>query len=381
MRILMISMFAPHFYNWTEQLKESGHDIYWIDVFDSNTRVEKIEFVHQIIGWRNRVNYPGRYWLKKHSPHVHKFISLFNQRDLASYVDKKIREIEPDIVHSFVLQSAGYPLIGVVKKYTEIKWVFSAWGNDLFFRQQNEVDLIKIKETLPHFDFMFADCERDFHIAIEHGFQGKFLGVFPTGGGCHFEKYHEFIKPLKSKNTILIKGYEGKLGRCNNILKAICGLKEELSRFEIKVFGANSKVLEFVTNAPLKNWPNFTVMEKIPHDKVLELMGESFLYIGNSISDGMPNTLLEAIIMEVFPIQSNPGGATEELIEDGKNGFLIKNPESHEEINALIKKTLNSRSTIIEGIRFNKISIKPGLERDIIKKEVLKRYKIIEETL
>lgn len=377
----MISMFAPHFYNWTEQLKDSGHEIYWIDVFDSNTFVEKISFVHQIIGWKNRVNYPGRYWLKKYSPNFYNFIKIFNQKNFATFVDEKIREIKPDVVQSFVLQSAGYPLIEILKKYPNIKWVFSAWGNDLFFRQQNEKDLNKIKKTLPHFDFMFADCERDFHIAREYGFQGKFLGVFPTGGGYHLEKYDELIKPLKSKNTILLKGYEGKLGRCNNVLKAICDLKEELSRFEIKVFGANSKVLEFVANSHLKNWPNFTLMENIPHDEVLELMGESFLYIGNSISDGMPNTLLEAIIMEVFPIQSNPGGATEELIEDGKNGFLIKNPENSEEINALIKKALNSRSTIIEGILFNNTRIKPSLEREVVKKEVIKCYEIIERTL
>jgi glycosyltransferase involved in cell wall biosynthesis len=381
MRILMISMFAPHFYNWTEQLKQAGHDIYWIDVFDSNTRVEKINFVNQIIGWRNRINYPGRYWLKKHSPRLSNLISIINQRDLANQVEKKIKEIEPDVIHSFVLQSAGYPLIDVMKKYPRMKWIFSAWGNDLYFRQQNEKDLIKIKKTLVHFDFMFADCERDFHIAKKYGFQGKFLGVFPTGGGYNFERYNQLIKPFESKNTVLLKGYEGKLGRCNNILKAVCDLKKELSQYEIKVFGANSKVLEFVANSSLNNWTNFTVFEKIPHDEVLKLMGESFLYIGNSISDGMPNTMLEAIIMEVFPIQSNPGGATNELIEDGKNGFIINNPEDPEEIKILIKKALNDQDRINEGIHFNVKRIKPNLERERVKKQVLKKYEIIEQSL
>jgi glycosyltransferase involved in cell wall biosynthesis len=65
-------------------------------------------------------------------------------------------------------------------------------------------------------------------------------------------------------------------------------------------------------------------------------MGESLIYIGNSISDGMPNTLLEALTMGAFPIQSNPGGVTEEIIENGKNGFLINNPESILEIEKII---------------------------------------------
>lgn len=67
-------------------------------------------------------------------------------------------------------------------------------------------------------------------------------------------------------------------------------------------------------------------------------MGQSIVYIGNNISDGIPNTVLEAMIMGAFPIQSNPGGATAEIIEEGNNGFLIHNPEDIEEIKKLILK-------------------------------------------
>ena len=48
----MLSIFAPHFFNWTEQLRDSGHEIYWLDIKDSNTHVKQIDFVEQIIGWR-----------------------------------------------------------------------------------------------------------------------------------------------------------------------------------------------------------------------------------------------------------------------------------------------------------------------------------------
>ena len=52
-------------------------------------------------------------------------------------------------------------------------------------------------------------------------------------------------------------------------------------------------------------------------------MSKSFVYIGNSISDGMPNTMLEAMTMGAFPIQSNPGGVTEEIVENEVNGLLL----------------------------------------------------------
>ena len=51
---------------------------------------------------------------------------------------------------------------------------------------------------------------------------------------------------------------------------------------------------------------NLQLIEYLPQDELMKLIGKSLIYIGNSISDGMPNTLLEAIVMGVFRIQSNP---------------------------------------------------------------------------
>jgi hypothetical protein len=56
--------------------------------------------------------------------------------------------------------------------------------------------------------------------------------------------------------------------------------------------------------------------EFISNSEVLEIMGQSVLHIGNSISDGMPNALLEAMGMGAFPIQSNPGKVSEEVIKE-----------------------------------------------------------------
>lgn len=381
MRILMVSMFANHFFNWTNQLKNEGHEIFWIDIFDSNTYVQKIDFVHQIIGWRNKVDYPGRYWIKKNTPRTYNLINRINQRNFAGFFEKELCRIQPDIVQSFVLHTAAYPLLGVMKKFPKVKWVYSAWGNDLFFRQQNKIDQNIIKKTLPEFDFMFADCTRDYEIANKLGFRGRYLGTFPTGGGYDFKIYDPLILPFKQKKIILIKGYQGKLGRCNVVLKAISNLKEKLTPFQIIVFGANEQVEIFATKIGLTKWGNFEIKYQIPHKEVLKLMGASILYIGNNISDGMPNTLLESIIMETFPIQSNPGGATEEIIFNYKNGLLIKNPESDEEIKELILIAINDSKKIKLGIEYNSKFIKPNLERSFVKKQVLEKYVIISKSL
>lgn len=375
-------MFSPHFFNWSEQLKDSEHEIYWLDVYDSNTYVKKIGFINQIVGWRNKLKYPGRYYLKSKLPKVYNFINLFNQRKLIDVFEEKLMEIQPDVVHSFVMYSACVPILEVMKKHPEIKWIYSAWGNDLYYYQDKPEHLLGMKKVFKRLDYMFADCTRDFNIAKKHGFKGKYLGTFPTGGGYHFELYQPYIKPLKQKNLILIKGYQHKFGRCNNILGAISSLKKELSAYEIVVFGTHQSVFDFVSGSKeLQNMENLKVIRQINHNEVLKLMGESIIYIGNSISDGMPNTLLEAIIMEGFPIQSNPGGATAEIIEHGKNGLLIKDPEDIDEIAELILNAITNPEFIRVAIAYNITNIKPKLEREYIKKKVIEKYSIIEQEL
>ena len=381
MKILMVSIFAPHFFNWTEQLKDSGHEVYWLDVFDSNTRVMQIDFVDQIIGWRYKWNYPGRYFVKKELHKLNKFINKFNERDLVTVFEKKLEEINPDVVHSFVMYLGTAPILEVMKNHPEIKWIYSSWGSDLFYYRNQPKHLKDMNLVFPDLDFMFSDCHRDSLLACEHGFKGNFLGVFPGRGGFNFNISDLLLKSFEKRNTLLIKGYQGKHGRCIPVLEAILRLKTELKNYKIVVFGADIEVAEFVENSEMENWNNLVILRKISELEVLKLMGQSLIYIGNSLSDGMPNTLLEAIIMGAYPVQSNPGGATEEIIVNGKNGLLIENPENVDEIRDLIQKAISDKESLKRGIEYNFKNIKPQLERETVKKQVLKKYRLIEKNL
>ena len=373
MKILMVSIFAPHFFNWTEQLKDSGHEVYWLDVFDSNTKVEKIDFAHQIIGWRYKWDFPGRYFLKKKVPGLTKIINRFNERKLQEVLEEKILEIRPDVVHSFVMFIAGSPIVSVMKKYSAIRWTYSAWGSDMYFLLNSEGHLNQGQRTLPEIDYMFADCERDFHIARENGFKGKLLGVFPGGGGFDFKISDPLMQAYEKRKIILIKGYQGDLGRCIEVLKAI-KTSGSFKNYQIIVFGAAPEVFEYAKSSGISNLKVYTT---ISHLEVLKLMGKASVYIGNSISDGMPNTLLEAIIMGAFPIQSNPGGATSEKIQDGFNGLLIDEPENINHIVSVLQKLKSKNIAIKKGINYNLEILKPALERNFVRQQVLECYDLV----
>lgn len=381
MKILMISIFAPHFFNWTEQLKDSGHEVYWLDVFDSGTPVEKIDFVHQIIDWRYKWDFPGRYYLKRKAPNLTKFINKVNERDFKVVLNKKLEEIQPDVVHSFVMYLSTAPIRELMELHSQIKWIYSSWGSDLFYYRKRKKNFLEMQKTLPEIDYMFTDCNRDYSIAVENGFSGEFLGAYPGGGGFDFEKTDDLMTPFSERHIILIKGYQGLHGRCIPVLKALNSMEVELSSYRVVVFGANREVTEFISKGYFEKWKNFELLGKIPQSQVMELMGKSIIYVGNSLSDGIPNTLLEAIIMGVFPIQSNPGGATAELIKDGDNGKLIADPEDTDAIQIILKNVLRGEVDIFSAVRYNLHKIKPDLERKKIKEKVLRQYSYIEQKI
>jgi glycosyltransferase involved in cell wall biosynthesis len=106
----------------------------------------------------------------------------------------------------------------------------------------------------------------------------------------------------------------------------------------------------------------------------LKKFGNCLLYIGNSSSDGMPNSLLEAMGMGVFPIQSNPGNATEEVIYNGINGYLIQNPDDSLEIANHIQNVLSNTNLLENAKAYNTKFIEDNYNRKILRDKIISIY-------
>jgi glycosyltransferase involved in cell wall biosynthesis len=374
MKILMVSIPTLHFFRWANQLQDAGHEVYWFDISGMSQSVSKISWIQQKVDWKLKWDYPGRILVKNKFPKLYKFIQQFNEKDTAKTFENYLNEIQPDVVHSFALYLSCSPIIEVMEKNPTQKWIYSSWGSDLFYFQKEPTYLKDIKRVLPRINYLFTDCKRDYEIAKQYGFSGDFLGVFPGGGGFELNEMETYKLPISQRKTILIKGFQGRSGRAIPVLKTIATLKEELLNYEIVVFGSDPQTFEYVTNSELKNWNNFQILGKIPHEEVLKLMGKSLIYIGNSNSDGMPNTMLEAIFMGAFPIQSNPGDSTAELIQNGVNGLLIEDCEDEEKIKEIVIHAVNN-CNFEKAESLNQVEIVPKLHYLKVKNEVISIYK------
>jgi hypothetical protein len=355
MKILFVSLPSIHVVRWIENLKDTSHELYWFDVMDRGS-LNTLEKVHQFTGWKKRkVPYiKGEYFLRKKMPVLYKMIQPFIEITPSEKLDAIIKEINPDMIHSFELHFCSYPILKTMNKFKNIKWIYSCWGSDFYNHLNIRKDLIAIKAVLFRVDFLLTDCERDYLLAIKFGFEGVFLGVLPGGGGYDLKKLKKYRYPIDKRNVILIKGYENNEGRAINVLKALELVEDKLEKFNIIVFSSRNKTREFVeNNQNLKKRIKF--IKQLNHFDILQLMGKSLIYIGNSKSDGMPNTLLEALVMGAFPIQTNPGNVTSEVIENKKNGFIINDSENIQEIKSLIVEAIEDYNLLDEAMKLNEI--------------------------
>jgi glycosyltransferase involved in cell wall biosynthesis len=360
-----------HFTRWSDQLRESGHEVFWFDIKDQGYS-PSMSWMTQIIGWKKGfLKQRGRSFIKKRVPKLFSFLSSQLDVPVEKAFEKALLDIQPDVVHSFALYISCTPIYGVMKKYNEVNWLYSSWGSDLFYFRNKPAHLKDIKEVLPRVNYMFADCKRDQGIANELGFIGTHLGVFPGGGGFDLSVFEKYKIPLVKRKIIAVKGNQNRSGRAVSVLNALEQLSLQLANFEVVVFGVeNDAVFQFQECSI----PHLTIKGLMEHEELIQLFCNSLIYIGNSNSDGMPNTLLEAVCAGVFPIQSNPGGAAKELIQDKENGLLIKDCEDVKHIKEIILMAITNPLLIKNAMAFNNKQMVPLLSRDAISAQVLNAY-------
>jgi len=384
MKILFVCLQYIHAARWINQLKDTEHEIYVFDCLDRPIHKDLL-WANYSTNWSKRkIPYiKGEYFLEKKIPSIFNKIEPYLKVTASEKLVELINELKPDLVHSLEMQSQTYPILNTRKKI-EFNWAYSCWGNDVFFYKDKKEHSVKIKKIINSIDYFFLECNRDKNLIRSINSKAKVVSVdFPGGGGYDLEKYKKYVLPVEKRNLIILKGYEHNFGRALFVLKALVLIAEDIKDYEIYIYSAHDKVegeiIKIKENYNL-NIQYSTRRNQISHEELLSKFGCAKLAIGNNISDGIPNTLLEAIILGAFPIQSNPGGASEDYIKDGENGFLIQNPEDEVEIGKLITKALQSEELLEKAFVMNQ-EIAKKLAYKEIRSRVLKAYATIENNI
>jgi len=299
--------------------------------------------------------------------------------DRGQRLARVIRRLKPDTVHSLEIQHAGYLTLEARNHLGDSfpTWIVTNWGSDIYLFGRLSEHADKIRAVLAACDYYSCECHRDVGLGRAFGFEGVVLSVLPNTGGFDLEWVQQFRQPgpTSARRLIVLKGYQGWAGRALVGLRAIELSADVLKDYRVAVYLAGQDVriaAELVaqsTGVPIEIVPHSS------HEDMLRLHGRARVSIGLSISDAVSTSMLEAMVMGSFPIQSNTGCA-DEWIRDGETGVLV-HPEDPGAVAGAIRRAVTDDALVDRAADINARVAAERLDQSVIQPQVIAMYEKI----
>lgn len=294
-------------------------------------------------------------------------------------LSKVIQTIRPDLVHSMEFQHCGYNVMAARENLGNSfpVWLATNWGSDIYYFRNVEGHRETIRRLLGYIDYYSCECERDLKLARELGFNGIAMPVIPNAGGFDLtdsKNRRNTIDPSRRK-LILIKGYQSFAGRALTALDAIEKIADKLIGTPIIIYSASVETRLRVKYLQSSASLDIKILDHTSHEAMLNLFSTARIYIGVSISDGISTSMLEAMAMGAFPIQTNTA-CCDEWIIDGESGFVIS-PDQPEIIADRIKRAITDDALVDRAAELNWKTVEQRLDQEKIKNMAISFYRTI----
>lgn len=396
MRLFFVAAtFSPIAARWVEQVVDLGWDIHVygtgrqdihpkfrnVTVYGQLPRRHVPKDVKYYSAWPFRRGYDRllRYFPKlAHTLHL----------DPPYHIARLIATLQPDLVHSLKMQKEAYHTLDAVKLLGDrlpCPWIHSVWGSDIYLHMRFEEHVDRIRNVLATCNYLMAGNRRDMALALEYGFAGEVLGVFPSGGGYPIQEMQQSVTTKPSeRRMIALKGYQAEPGgKVLTALEAIQRCGRIFAGHQIVIHSAidtyasscfpqvqmKAREVSDVCGVPIGFLPYS------PPERIWELFSQSRIAIAISSTDGTPNAMLEAMIMGAFPIQSSTEGL-EDWIQHGVNGFLVPYQDV-DEIARAIARALEQDQLVDTAAKLNTDLTRQRLDRAQIREQVIERYRYV----
>jgi glycosyltransferase involved in cell wall biosynthesis len=225
-----------------------------------------------------------------------------------------IQKSDVDFVHLLEFQHAGYLYLDAFKSLSNrpnYKLISTNWGSDIYYFQHDPSHKSRIQELLALTDLYSAECTRDYDLARNLGYSGKFLPCIPNAGGFRRNSIETPTPDVRS--GIVCKAYGGQFGRGDLLLTVLEEFLALEPNIPVFLYSVTEDLLNSV-NELVAKFPNVKFSEqrnKLSHNELLMIFRSSRIYIGLSRSDGISTSFLEALTTGTYPIQSDTSCAQE----------------------------------------------------------------------
>ena len=340
--IIIVGMLdSVHTANWIERLDFSNFDIL---VFPSrryrrvHIKLRDLEkkYSDHIKVWRLVPSFEISSYLEAG---LEIFLKIFSMRPRTFLLSSLLKKFEPKIVHALEMQSAGYLVSDINSQILSRHTIIvTNWGSDIYYFQNDEVHLERIKRVLKVANFYSAECKRDYVLAKKYGFTGVELPVIPNSASFDEFEISNLRNPTQRQKRVVVKCYGGNFGLPREVLTCV---ERFLLNFDDYTFHLYSVTDDIENHVSLlrKKYPDrltySTIRKPLNSWEMRQLFKESTIYLGLSISDGVSTSFLESIALGLFPIQTDTSCANE-WVELGVKALIIE-PNSESAYLALIR--------------------------------------------
>lgn len=275
-----------------------------------------------------------------------------SQKDLliyflkAYFFSKKLaKKKKYDLSHSFFTIPCGFISL-ILKCQLKIPYIISLRGSDVPGYSERFLFLYKI--ITPLIRVIWRGSFKV--IANSKGLRDLALKTDPKeeiriiNNGIDIENFRksESKKNIENKDLFRILCVTRITPRkgVRYLIEAFKNLSGNNDGISLKIIGdgdEKKELQELVKNLGIQNKVEFTGL--VSHEKLPPYFSEADVFVLPSLNEGMSNSMLEALASGL-PLVATDTGGTKELLEEGKNGLIVKMKDSRdiaEKINILFE--------------------------------------------
>lgn len=354
-RVLFVGLgHSSHTHGWIDLLRDSGLNVRLFsmnegappDSWPTPTYVSSFPPVRgSVPGTRENLHLPGRAgrWATR-------ALAAFGpggaQNMGGRWLSRILRQWRPHVVHTLGLRYAAYFYRHVQKTFGPDPgplWVAQARGGpDLALDRLDPEFSGRIAEVLAHCDAFIADNARNYELALELGLApGKVspLGPVPGAGGVDLAELATLRAGPPSTRTRTIvwpKAYEGRQSTARPVLEALSRVFERIRPEAVHMLAASPETLDWWREQSAHVRERCHLHGRIPNAETLRLLGQARVMLAPSLSDGVPNSLYEAMALGALPVLS-PLQTITPLVRGGENVLFCRNLYPDEIAEALVR--------------------------------------------
>lgn len=294
---------------------------------------------------------------------------------------RMVKNLNPDLVHAMRI-----PFEGMLAKYTppETPLVVSVWGNDLTLHAQGSLLMRRLtKQTLQRVNGLVADTSRDIRLGRAWGFQedGPAL-VVPGAGGVDLREIDRIrfnrIDPLTDflpagiPLVVNPRGFRPGSVRNDTFFASIPLVLQRNPKvaFVCPAMAGQLEAVQALQRYNLKN--RLFLLPHLPQPHLWDLFVRSTVMVSISQHDGTPNSLLEGLACECFPVAGDIE-SLREWITPGVNGLLVEPGKPSSAADAILEALENGKLRR-QAAEINKALIRERAEVGLVRERIHSFY-------